>query len=84
MCGHRASVNGTRCAKTAIHQVITILATSKNLLYFQVITSLLTTGRPTDDLTLIIVRVLAMVIIKVSGHQYCWLLGGYYLEIGHF
>ena len=24
------------------------------------------------------------VIIKVSGHQYWWLAGGYDLEIGHF
>ena len=24
------------------------------------------------------------VIIKVSGHQYQWLAGGYDLEIGHF
>ena len=26
----------------------------------------------------------ALVIIKVSGHQYSWLAGGYDLEIGHF
>ena len=26
----------------------------------------------------------AWVIIKVSGHQYQWLAGGYDLEIGHF
>ena len=26
----------------------------------------------------------AQVIIKVTGHQYQWLRGGYDLEIGHF
>ena len=26
----------------------------------------------------------ARAIIKVSGHQYRWLAGGYNLEIGHF
>ena len=34
--------------KATIHLVTTVLATSKNAL-FQVITTMLTTGRPTDD-----------------------------------
>ena len=44
--------------------------------YFQVITTMLTTN--TDDLSLTGVQV----IIKVLGHQYQWLVGGYDLEIG--
>ena len=31
-----------------------------------------------------VVLTCAQVIIKVSGHQYQWLAGGYDLEIGHF
>ena len=30
------------------------------------------------------IRHFARVIIKVKGHQYRWLAGGYNLEIGHF
>ena len=26
----------------------------------------------------------AWVIVKMSGHQYWWLAGGYDLEVGHF
>ena len=63
--------------KAPIHQVTTILATSKNVL-FQSHNHLLTTG--TYDPSLAGARV----IIKVSGHQYRWLAGGYDLEIGHF
>ena len=33
---------------------------------------------------LIIARVPARLIIKVSGHQHWWLAGGYDLEIRHF
>ena len=54
-----------------------MLATSKNVL-FPDHNHLLTTGA--DDLTLIFARVPARVIIKVSGHQYRWLAGGYDLE----
>ena len=52
-----------------------MLATSKNVLY-PGDKHLLTTN--TDDLAG------AWAIIKVSGHQYWWLAGGYDLEIGHF
>ena len=55
------------------------LATSKNVL-FPGHNNLLTSGRPTDDPSL----AGAQAIIKVSGHQYQWLAGGYDLEIGHF
>ena len=48
-----------------------MLATSKNVL-FPGHNHLLTTG--IDDLTL----------IKVKGHPYRWLAGGYDVEIGHF
>ena len=50
-----------------------MLATSKNVL-LPGPNHLLTTN--TDDLTLIIARALAKVIIKVPGHQYQWLAGG--------
>ena len=56
-----------------IHQVTTMLATSKNV-------HLLTTI--TDDPSLTLASTQA--IIKVSGHQHHWLAGGYDLEIGHF
>ena len=52
-------------------------ATPKNVL-FPGHTRLLTTGA--DDPSL----AGAQAIIKVSGHQYQWLAGGYDLEIGHF
>ena len=42
--------------------------------YFQVITT------NTDDSSLAVI----WVIIKVSGHHYRWLAGGYDLQIGHF
>ena len=51
-------------------------ATSKNVL-FPSHDLLLTTG--TDDPSL----AGDCAIIKVSGHQYRWLAGGYDLEIGH-
>ena len=54
-----------------------MLATSKNVL-LPGRNHLLTTGA--DDPSLADARV----IIKVSGHQYRWLAGGYDLEIGHF
>ena len=54
-----------------------MLATSKDVL-FPGHNHLLTTG--TDDPSLADARA----IIKVSGHQYQWLAGGYNLEIGHF
>ena len=55
---------------STIHQVTTILATSKNVL-FPGHNHLLTTS--TDN-----------PIIKVSGHQYRWLADGYDMELGHF
>ena len=58
-----------------IHQVTTMLATSKVL--FPGHNHLLTTG--TDDPSL----TGAQVIIKVLVHQCWWLSGGYDLEIGH-
>ena len=54
-----------------------MLATSKNVL-FSGHNHYASTG--TADPSLAGVRV----IIKVSGHQYLWLAGGYDLEIGHF
>ena len=53
-----------------------MLAISKNVL-FPGHNHLLTS---TDDLSF----AGAQAIIKVSRHQYRWLAGGYYLEIGHF
>ena len=68
--------------KATIHQVTTMLATSKNVL-FPSHNHLLTTG--TDDPTLWLLPSLVLQArIKVSGHQYWWLTGGYDLEIGHF
>ena len=58
-----------------MHQVTTTLATSKNVL-FPGHNHLLTTG--TDDLAG------ARTIIKVLGHQYQWLAGGYDLKIEQF
>ena len=54
-----------------------MLATAENLL-FSGQNHLLTTG--TDNPSLAGARAT----IKVSGHQYGWLAGGYDLEIGHF
>ena len=56
------------------HQVTSILATSKSVL-FPGHNHLLTTG--TDDSTLIIGW-------APASHQYRWLAGGYDLEIEHF
>ena len=63
--------------KPIIHQVTTMLASSKNVLFLGH-NHLLIPG--TDDPTLAGARA----IIKVSGHQYRWLAGGYDLEIGYF
>ena len=61
--------------KAAIHQVTSLLATSKHVL-FPGHNNLLSTG--TDGPTLwLSVRV----IIKMKGHQYRWLAGGYDLEM---
>ena len=62
--------------KATIHQVTTMLATSKNVL-FPGHNHLLTIG--TDYPTLG-----ARAIIKVKGHHHWWLAGGYDLEIDHF
>ena len=59
--------------KATIHQVTTVLAASRNVL-FPGHNHLLTTG--TDDLTLAGARA----IIKASGYQYQWLAGGYDLQ----
>ena len=56
--------------KATIHLVTTMLVTSKNVL-FPGHNHLLTTG--TDDPSL----TGALAIIKVLGHQYWWLAGGY-------
>ena len=63
--------------KSTIHHVTTILATSKNV-RFPGHSHLFTTS--IDDPSI----AGAQAIIKVSGHQYLWLAGGYDLEIGHF
>ena len=78
----RFTVDGATCTvsywnnalrkQATIHQVTTMLATSKNVL-FPGDNHLLTTG--TDHSSLI---------SKVSGHQYWLLAGGCDLEIGHF
>ena len=64
--------------KATIHQVSTVLATSKNVL-FPGHNHLLATS--TDDPSLLDG---IQAIIKVSGYQHQWLAGGYNLEIGHF
>ena len=62
---------GSMSKKATIHQVTTMLATSKNVL-FPGHNHLLTTG--IDDPTLLIIaRAPARVITKVKGHQYRWL-----------
>ena len=63
--------------KGTIHQVITMLATSENVI-FPGHNHLLTTS--TDDPSL----AGAQAILNMSGHQHWWLTGGYDLEIGHF
>ena len=61
----------------AIHQVSTMLATSKNVL-FPRYNHLLTTGAGDPSLAG------PRAIIKASGDQCLWLAGGYDLEIGQF
>ena len=55
--------------KANMHQLTTMLSTSKNV-FFPGRNHLLAAG--------------ARVIIKVKGHQHWWLAGGYDLEIGQF
>ena len=66
--------------KATIHQVTTILATSKKS-YFQVITTCL-------QLVLMTLHFNYHPCLhagdKVLGHQYRWLAGGYDVEVGHF
>ena len=69
--------NNTLCKKATIHQVTTMLTTSKNVL-FPGHNHLLTTG--TDDLTPWLLSERQ----RVKGHQYRWLPGDYDLEIEHF
>ena len=71
------NLNSIHCTKPTIHQVPTVLATSKNVL-FPGHDHLLTPS--TDDPLLADARA----IIKVSCYQYQWLSRGYDLEIGHF
>ena len=69
--------------KNTIHQVTTMLATSKNV-PFPGYNHLLTTSAD-DPITLIITLIGTLVIIlEVLGHQHQWLAGGYDLEIGTF
>ena len=63
--------------KATIHQVTTMLAMFKNVL-FPGHNHLLTTG--TDDPSLTGVQAT----IKVSGDQHQWLAGGYDLSIAYF
>ena len=73
---------GALSKKDTIHQVTTMLATTKNIL-FPGHNHVLTTGA--DDPTLLIIaRASPRVIIEVKGHQHRWLAIGYDLEIGHF
>ena len=63
--------------KATIHHVTTMLATSKNVQcsghnHLQI------TGTDNPSLAG------AQAMIKVSGHQYQWLAGGYDLDSGHF
>ena len=60
------------CKKATIHQVTTMLATSKNVLF------------PDHNHLLITSAGDPSLIIKMSGHQHRWLAGGYDLEVGHF
>ena len=66
-----------QCKKPTIHQVATIPATSKNVL-FPGHNILLTTGA--DDPILW----LSAKSQQMKDHQYQWLAGGYDLEIRHF
>ena len=75
--GRKMEYSITRRKKATIHQVTTVLTTSKNVL-FPGPNHLLTTG--TDDLTLW----LSPERQWVKGHQYRWSAGSYDLEIGHF
>ena len=63
--------------KATIHQVTTMIATSKNVL-FSGHNHLLTTGTADPSLAG------TLAIIKVFGHQYRWLAGGHDLDIVHF
>ena len=70
--------NNISAQKSTIHQVTTMLATSKNVL-FPGYNHLLTTS--SDDNLLLAGT---QEIIKAKGHQYQWLASCYDLEIGHF
>ena len=63
--------------KAIVHQATTMLATSKNVPFLFHNHLLITDA---DDSSF----AYAEAIIKVSGHQYQWLSGGYNLKIGHF
>ena len=58
----------TLCNKATIHQLTTMLSTSKNVLV------------PGQN----IAGARAIIKVKGHQHQYQWLAGGYDLEIGHF
>ena len=72
-----ASRKKTLGKKATVHQLTTMLSTSKNVL-FQGHNHLLTTDA--DDPSL----AGSQAMIKVLGHQHRWLTGGYDLEIEYF
>ena len=69
--------NATPCTQNTIHQVTTMLATPKNVIFLGH-NHLLTTSA--DDHSLAGARV----IFKVLGRQHRWSAGGYDLKIGYF
>ena len=78
LTSHLSGIIITAQKKNTIYQVTTMLATSKTVPFIG------HNHRYWRPDTLTIARAPARVIIKVSGHQYWWLAGGYDLEIGHF
>ena len=73
-----SDMQSTQRKKATIHQVTTMLAISKNVLFPG------HNHRCRCPATLISTQAPARVIIKVNCHQHWWLAGGYDLEIGHF
>ena len=76
--GRDTSSETTRGKTATIHQLTTMLSTSKTVVLFPDHNQLLTSSANDPSLTD------AQATIKVSGHQLQWLAGGYDLEIGHF
>ena len=74
-------LNDTLGKQVTMHQVTTMLATSKNVPFpghNHLLTWLVTTGADDPSLTS------ARAIIKVLSHQHRWLAGGYDLKIRLF